>query len=148
MKYLVISFLFQLLVVVPCSKVYAGVAEASIGADSIYAQKYDLAGLTAEEKEWFVTFLEGTFYADGWQEIANDIIVMIPPEDRDEQKEILNQLGHKIGREWCKDNDIRKVDTALLKKWGHLLRSTAKEEPHLLAEVLVDIDGELNSLVD
>ena len=148
MKYLVISFIIQILVVLPCSKVYAGVAEASTGVKSTYNQRYDLSGLTADEKEWFLTFIEGTFYADGWEEISDDILVKLSPEEREAMKANLNQLGNKIGREWCKENGSRKIDTSMLKQWGKVLKSTAHEEPHLLAEVLENIDGEVSSLID
>ncbi len=148
MKFILVSFVLQFLLIISCSAVYAGVAEASTGADQAYSQQYDLSGLTAEEKQWFEKFLAGTFYADGWQKISSDILVKISVEDREEKKFILNQLGYKIGREWCKDNDIRKVDTAMLKKWGRLLRTTAEEEPHLLVKVIKEIDAEVTSLVD
>jgi hypothetical protein len=132
----------------PASAVYAGVAEASTGVEPVYTQQYDLSGLTAEEKQWFEKFLVGTFYADGWEKISSDILVKISAEDREEKKSVLNRLGYKIGLEWCKDNEIRKVDTAMLKKWGQLLRLTAEEEPHLLAKVIEDIDEEVTLLVD
>lgn len=148
MKYIAFSFLLQILLIVPSTQVSAGVAEASVGAEPTYAQTFDLSGMTVEEKEWFVTFLEGTFYADGWQEISSDILVKISSEERERRKIILNELGYKIGSEWCKGNTSRKIDTAMLKKWGGLLKSTAAEEPHLLAQVIEDIDGEVNSLID
>ena len=61
---------------------------------------------------------------------------------------VLTSMGNKIGREWCKSNDVRKIDTAMLKKWGDKLRQTAKNEPHLLAEVLESIDGEIDTILD
>jgi len=61
---------------------------------------------------------------------------------------VLTSMGNKIGREWCKANGERKIDTSMLKKWGDKLRYTSKNEPHLLAEVLDSIDGEINSLLD
>ena len=148
MKYIFFSFLLQLLLVIPSTQVSAGVAEASVGAEPTYAQTYDLSDMTVEEKEWFVTFLEGTFYADGWQQISSDILVKVSPEDRERRRTVLDELGYKIGSEWCKVNSTRKIDTSMLKKWGSLLKSTATEEPHLLAQVIENIDGEVNSLID
>lgn len=148
MRYIFIAFLLQLLVALPVSKSYAGVAEASTGKPLDYLQNYDLSGLSTQEREWFVTFIEGTFFADGWQEIADDILVKLSDDERQHKQQKLNELGNKIGREWCKDNEIRKIDTAMLKKWGYLLKSTAQDDPHLLVKVIEHLDGEVNSLID
>lgn len=147
MRYLAAILLFYFLTVIPCSDVYAGVAEASTGPDIIYTHQYDLSGLTPEEKEWFNTFLEGTFFADGWQEISHNILLKIDADEREAQRAVLNRLGYKIGLEWCKDNDERRINTPMLKKWGDQLQTTAEEEPRLLVEVLKDIDGEVDSLL-
>jgi len=149
MKCILFSFLLYLLVIMSGSQVNAVVtAEASTGNHQTYSDQYDLSDLSDNEMKWFVTFLEGTFFADGWQEISTDILVKISPAYREQKQYVLTRLGNKIGREWCKDNDVRKIDTSMLKKWGHRLRSTAKNEPHLLAEVLESIDGEIDSLLD
>lgn len=148
MRYIFIAFLFQLLIALPVSKSYAGVAHASTGKSTDYLHNYDLTGLSAQERQWFVKFIEGTFFADGWQDIANDILVKLTDEERQQKQLKLNELGNKIGREWCKDNDIRKIDTAMLKKWGYMLKLTAEDDPHLLVKVIDHIDGEVDSLID
>ena len=138
----------QLILSLPAVSSYADVVEASTGNPDVSIQNYDFSGLTVEERQWFLKFVEGTFYADGWDEIANDILVKLSGDERQEKQEKLNELGNKIGREWCKNNDIRKIDTDMLRKWGSMLRSTAQDDPHLIAEVIDDIDGEVNSLID
>jgi len=147
MKNLFLIFLLQLLIAMPGSSAYAGVAEASTGNNSDQVRQYDLSDMSPEEMEWFSVFVDGTFFADGWQEIADDILVKIDDEERDKQRVLLDELGYKIGREWCRDNDERKIDTSMLKKWGDILKETARDEPHLLAEVLQDIHGEVDSLL-
>lgn len=148
MRYIFIVFFLQLLVALPHSISYAGIAEASTGRPTVYLQNYDLSDLSPEERQWFIKFIEGTFYADGWQEIADDILVQLPDDLRRQKELKLNELGNKIGREWCKDNNVRKIDTSMLKKWGYLLKSTAQEDPHLLANLIDHIDGEVDSLID
>lgn len=147
MRYLIFIFILQLLITVHGTDVNARVAEASTGNTFNQTHKYDLSDMSPEEIEWFNVFVDGTFFADGWQEISKDILVKIDDAERDDQRTVLNQLGYKIGREWCRDNDVRKISTSMLKKWGDLLRETAREEPHLLTEVLRDIDGEVESLL-
>lgn len=149
MRFIVIIFLFHLMIVtMPSTNAFADVAEASTGRPTDYFQRYDMADLSSEERQWFVKFLEGTFFADGWHEISNNILVKLPVHERSVKQQKLNELGNKIGREWCRDNDTRKIDTGMLKKWGHLLKSTAKDEPHLLATVIEHIDGEVESIID
>lgn len=147
MRQFFILFLLSLLIAVASDRAYAGVAEASTGASS-GAVKYDMSGLDTEEQEWFLTFLEGTFFADGWDQISIDILGHVPPEDREHHSLMLTQLGNKIGREWCKDNDVRKIDNSKLKKWGRWLKTTASEKPEELPVVIQNIDGEVESLLD
>ena len=147
MRYLVFIFLLQLLIAAPGTDANAGVAEASTGNDSAHTYTYDLSDMSLDEIEWFATFIDGTFFADGWQEISDNILVKFDAEEREHKSIALDKLGFKIGREWCRDNDDRKISTSMLRKWGHILKSTARDEPHLLAEVLEDIDTEVDSLL-
>ena len=148
MRYIFIVLLMLMLAVLPFANSYAAVAEASMGPHQDFISTYDMSGLSPEEKKWFVTFVEGTFFADGWQEIANSILARVPSEERRHKQRELKKLGFKIGREWCKKNSVRKIDTDLLKKWGRLLKSAVKENPNLLSEVIEHIDGEVDSLLD
>ena len=145
MKYIFPLLLVQLLVAMPFSSSYAGIAEASTG---IYMQNYNLSDLSPKERHWFIKFIEGNFFIDGWQDIADDILVKMSEEQRRQKEFKLYKLGNKIGREWCKDNDIRKIDTAMLKKWGRMLKSTAENDPHLLANIIDHINGEVDALID
>ena len=149
MKYITPYILmFLMLAVFATQDSAAGTAEASTGKPGSHHHKYDLSGLTDDEMKWFMTFLEGTFFADGWQQISDDILVKISPADRKDKQFVLTELGNKIGREWCKDNTTRRIDTAMLKKWGDRLRTAAKNEPHLIADVIEVINGEVDLLLD
>jgi len=148
MRAIFVALLLQVFCLFPASGGYAAVAEASMGPEQDYIHSYDITGLSGEEQKWFVKFLQGTFFADGWQEIANYVLVKMPYEERLEKQQKLNELGYKIGREWCKDNSVRRIDTGMLKKWGALLKITAQENPQLLVDVIDHIDGEVNSLID
>lgn len=147
MKQTTIIFLFMLLIAAPAGNSHAGVAEASIGMENSFRQ-YDLSGLSGEERKWFRTFLEGTFFTDGWERITLNILQHFSSEERDELLHMLTELGNKVGREWCRDNDIRKIDTTMLKKWGNWLKETARESPQQLTDVIRTINGEVDSLLD
>ena len=104
--------------------------------------------LSPEEKTWFAKFQEGTFYAQGWKEISNDILSRTPEELLEKQRLALEVLGVKIGCEWSKDNDIRKIDTDMLKKWGSLLKETLGQNPHQITEVIAEIDQKVETLLN
>ena len=104
--------------------------------------------LSPEEQKWFRIFQEGTFLIDGWQAITEELLASTPENLREHQKKRLDQLGLKIGLEWSKDNDIRRVDTRMLQQWGKALKKTAKKNPKQLPEVIVSIDQEVNNILN
>ncbi len=104
--------------------------------------------LTPEERKWFEKFQEGTFYADGWQSITAEILKKIPPQKQPQFKSALVQLGNKIGLEWCRDNDIRRIDTRMLQKWGKELKKAVEQNPQQLVNVIAAIDRQVNDLLD
>lgn len=150
MKNPLITYILLLLLVIGVApKGYAATtAEASTGHAKLSIGKYDISGLTEEEQEWFQTFLEGNLFAEGWQEISSEILMSTLAEEREQQQVLLETLGYKIGREWCKGNDIRKIHTSMLKKWGRELKTAANEAPHLLTVVLKNIDQQVDELLN
>ncbi|WP_319547606.1 hypothetical protein [Desulfogranum marinum] len=122
-------------------------AQASLLDSAMDQKQYTIpAGLTKNERQWFIKFQEGNFFVDGWQDITISILEKTPVAEQPKQKKLLAELGNKIGTEWCKDNDIRKIDTDMLKIWGKQLKNTAKKNPDHLETVLVAISNELDSL--
>ena len=123
-------------------------AEASIRYEKGAVGKYDVSDLTEDEREWFSTFLKGNFLAHGWEQISSDILMNTLADQRDQLQIRLDELGYKIGREWCRANDTRKIRTSMLLKWGRDLKETAKAEPHNLPEVIQCIDQEVDQLLN
>lgn len=106
------------------------------------------ANLSPEEKTWFKVFQEGNFLSIGWQEISAEIMAKTPPEQRSTQKAALENLGNKIGMEWCRPNRVRKVDSSMLVEWGDILRKTARKNPQQLAKAIAYIDQEVDAVLD
>ena len=105
--------------------------------------------LSEEEKEWFSTFQEGTFYVQGWKEITTEILEKIPQENKKaELRRSLNNLGIRIGCEWSKKNDVRKIDTDMLAEWGSELQKAAEKNPDDLPIVIADIQQKVFELVE
>lgn len=106
------------------------------------------AHLTPEERGWFKTFQEGNILSIGWQEISAEIMDKTPPEQKEAQLVALENLGTKIGLEWCRPNAVRKVNSSMLKQWGDILRNTARTNPEQLASAIAFIDRKVDSVLD
>jgi hypothetical protein len=103
---------------------------------------------SARERQWFETFQKGTFYARGWKDITAEILAKAPSETKDDLRKRLEDLGFKIGREWSKNNDIRKIDNEMLKRWGSQLQQTAEREPARIVQVVASLNRKVTTLLD
>ncbi len=106
-----------------------------------------IEALNDEAKEWFATFQKGGMFFDGWKEISDDVVGKVPNEKKISTKIIMLALGVRIGCEWSKDNDIRKISTKMLKNWGGLLRETVDKRPGNIPHVIRDIETEVDTLL-
>lgn len=89
-----------------------------------------------QEQDWLKKFYAGTFLIKGWNTQVRDLLQDFQGKERDAAKDLLGDLGEKIGREWSKDNAVRRIDTAQLKQWGASLTSARKKGPEaLMAEI-------------
>ncbi|MDD2462426.1 MAG: hypothetical protein PHI97_00350 [Desulfobulbus sp.] len=122
--------------------------QAEVAQKNLVPQYEVPAQLTAQEKSWFVTFQEGNFLSVGWQTISSEIMAKTPPEQQPSQKIALENLGKKIGMEWCRPNAVRRVNSSMLKEWGDILRKTARTNPRQLASAIAFIDRKVDSVLD
>ncbi len=99
------------------------------------------------EEEWFRKFYEGTFLIKGWRSRMKELLQSFSPAQRDEMRDLLDKLGEKIGREWARDNRVRRVDTPLLQKWGQDLSNAKREGPDFLAQAIIKLDTEVDKLL-
>ena len=115
--------------------------------DAIKVSYHIPAHLSSEAKKWYRTFQEGNMLADGWVDISKDILSRTPAAEQPEQQKNLFQLGDKIGREWAKRNDSRRINTDMLKKWGKELKDAAKKDPEALNLALTSINSQVDSII-
>jgi hypothetical protein len=104
--------------------------------------------LSAQERAWFDTFQRGTLYARGWKDITSTILAKAPVELKSDLQKNLEELGAKIGREWSKSNDIRKIDSEMLRQWGNMLERTAECEPAKIPQVVATLNQKVVALLD
>lgn len=104
--------------------------------------------LSAQERAWFERFQRGTLYARGWQDITATILAKAPAEIQSDLERNLNDLGAKIGREWSRNNEIRKIDNAMLRQWGRMLEQAAEREPERIPQVVDRLNQKVVALLD
>ena len=77
----------------------------------------------------------------------SEMLQQMPPEKKEQIRELLESLGKKIGYEWAKDNEIRKINNSMLQQWGHDLRIAAKNGSDTLIARIRFLDSEVNGLL-
>ncbi len=148
MRALYVVIAVQLFLCLTSPQVRAQDAEAAVIHDVSLNDHPELTQLSAEERKWFRIFQEGNFLAEGWQAITEKILASTPEAERAERRRALQQLGYKIGLEWSKSNDIRKIDTRMLREWGGKLKKVAKNNPEQIPELIASISQELDRILD
>ncbi len=104
--------------------------------------------LSAREQKWFETFQKGTFYARGWRDITAELLAKAPSDMKDDLKKRLDDLGRKIGREWSKNNAVRKIDNEMLQQWGCQLQQAVEQEPTKIVQVVASLNQNVLTLLD
>lgn len=113
---------------------------------SIYSTK-STGKLSSEELKWYNKFQKGGLFFDGWQDISEDVVAKVPEEEKLKTRVTMQVLGDKIGTEWCKNNDIRKISTDMLKEWGSQLRKAVASSSTEITPVLHSIEYEVDRLL-
>jgi len=134
---------------IPSATAGDALASVTAGSGGGHAHTYEIpASLTPEERRWFRVFQEGNIFSDGWQDISSEILARTPPEQQPAQKVALDNLGRKIGMEWCRPNSVRKVNSSMLSAWGDILRATARKDPQQLPRAIAYIDQKVDAALD
>ncbi len=145
MRFIVLIIIFSLTFF--CNSLAASETKAVVDYNKVGEILEKQEPLTAEEKQWFEKFLEGTFLAEGWHDITDNILAKIDKQERAKQRLAMKELGDKIGREWAKDNAMRKIDTAMLKRWGALLKKTVDDQPSRLSALIAELNREIDLIL-
>jgi hypothetical protein len=106
-----------------------------------------VAQLDEEAREWFSTFQEGGIFFDGWKDISDKVINNVPESEKVQTKLQMLALGVRMGCEWSKENEIRKISTKMLKNWGQEIREVVKTRPTDIPHVINKIEGEVDALL-
>jgi len=94
--------------------------------------------------KWLKTFYEGTFIIQGWNGRKDELLKNIS-DKKAEAEELLNEIGDLIGREWAKENDVRKINTDNVKAWGGEIKSVKNSSDDQILAKLNDLKGSVNA---
>ena len=112
------------------------------GASSASAQAVTQDGIAfddAKHRGWYVRFWTGSCKdlrvicmsgAPYWGEIMQRLLTNVPAQQQDKLRTRLVLLGQRIGYEWSKENNIRKIDNDHIKTWSaDLKQNVTNPEP-------------------
>jgi len=103
--------------------------------------------LSAKEREWYHKFHNGLLLFDGWEEISKDILASLPQHKQDTAERLLQSMGKRIGMEWAKDNDTRRINTDMLRFWGERLKAAQETGASQMLNTVRAISTEVNALL-
>ncbi len=83
--------------------------------------------LSEQERQWYRRFQEGVLFFDGWSAISEELLKIFPEEEWPSRQVMMQRIGVKIGTEWAKDNQERKIDTEMIEQWGDQLRGACRQ---------------------
>jgi predicted secreted protein len=116
----------------------AGAASASAQAVTPVTQD-GIAFDDAKHRGWYVRFWTGSCKelrvicmsgAPYWGEIMQRLLVNVPPQQQEKLRTRLVLLGQRIGYEWAKENDVRRINNDHIKTWSaDLKQNVAAPEP-------------------
>ena len=130
-----------------CEDIQHAANLAAIEKRLLQSNPQSIEELDEEAREWFSTFQEGGMLFDGWKEISDDVVQQVTDDKKIQTKVTMLALGIRIGCEWSKENDVRKISTTMLKKWGKQLRKTVADSPVRIPMVINSIEAEVDSLL-
>jgi hypothetical protein len=130
-----------------CEDIQHAVSLTSIEKRLLQSDPQSIEELDEKAREWFGKFQEGGMLFDGWKEISDDVVQQVPDEKKIKTKVTMLALGVRIGCEWSKENDVRKISTSMLKKWGKQLRKTVADAPVTIPTVINSIEAEVDSIL-
>ncbi|MBF0211883.1 MAG: hypothetical protein HQK71_11740 [Desulfamplus sp.] len=100
-----------------------------------------------DEEEWFNKFQNGTLLVKGWKSRIKDALKPFASPQRDVLHQKLKSLGERIGREWAKDNTIRRIDTKTLQQWGDSLAIKKNGDFDALIAQIEKIESEVDKIL-
>ncbi len=122
--------------------IVTGIFLSAAGAASVSAQAVSQDGIAfddAKHRGWYLRFWTGSCKevrgvclsgAPYWGEIMQRLLTNVPAQQQEKLRTRLILLGQRIGYEWAKENDVRRINNDHIKTWSSdLKQNVADPEP-------------------
>ena len=85
------------------------------------------------------------FSGEDWYDLMQDVLQRAPMADAVQACQRLFALGQRIGHEWARENDVRRISTDDLKTWRGVLLSVSIKPAVAINEIEVLVAKRLSS---
>ena len=122
--------------------IVTGILLSVLGVTSAPAQSVNqvsqdgIAFDDAKHRGWYVRFWTGSCKelrsicmsgAPYWGEIMQRLLTNVPPQQQEKMRTRLILLGQRIGYEWAKENDVRRINNDHIKTWSSELKQNVSD---------------------
>ena len=99
---------------------------------------------------WITRFYKGFSIAPGWLSLTEQVLENLEEPQKSEVNQRLYHLGAKIGTEWAKDNEVRKLNTRNASVWRDGLIESLRQNDlnNYITRVEEDVESILNGELD
>lgn len=109
----------------------------------IYRADTDNRALQSETEylTWVARFYDGwELMPMGWNDIAESVLVDLELSDYQRINASLTTLAVQISGEWAKDNQVRRIDSAMLSLWGGVMQADFSPDYRIAAVEMIRED--------
>lgn len=101
---------------------------------------------------WIKKFYGGTWLTKGWDHQANKLLAAVTDYDvREQVATEINRLGKLVAGEWAKDNNVRKITTRDVRRWGKEFNRALENEKgsgRVLTTLMISILREVETRLE
>jgi len=92
---------------------------------------------------WINRFYQGFNLVPGWLQVVERVTSRVAVEDQAAVRIQLEALGRRIGSEWAKDNQVRKLNSRMAAVWRDaLMEALAQDDLHAyIARMTQDVEA-------
>jgi hypothetical protein len=94
---------------------------------------------------WIRTFFEGTWLVPGWNARVASLVDEAADPGQPALRARLEKLGHRIAPEWARENDVRRIDSTDLERWGRRMSDARQRGRAALMDEIAKVETEVEA---
>jgi len=97
--------------------------------------------------DWVKQFYSGSdLYPYGWLELQHWLLRATTASSREEAAAKIRRLGQEIAAEWAKDNQLRRISSAMLVLWSEVIQKAVESGTQLAT--IDKIEADVTAILD